>query len=139
MAGVYATAVKPMSGQPGSDPAPFLPEPRGLYEVIKMPHCYKQPWLKAFNSELNGLHKLNVWKIEDPRPHDKIVPVMDVYKAKINIDGMIDKLKVRIVFRGDLDKEDRGIDPWYPHAYFCLSSSSLRQLQESICPLGSST
>jgi hypothetical protein len=118
MAGIYAAAVKPASGQPGSDPSPFLPEPRGLYEVIKMPPRYKTPWLKAFNDELNGLYKLQVWKLGKPKAEDKVIPVMDVYKAKIDINGMIDKLKVRIVFRGDLDKEDRGIDPWYPHASF---------------------
>ena len=118
MAGAYAAAVEPAVGQPGSDPSPFLPEPRGLYEVIKLPPRYKTPWLKAFVSELLGLQKLKVWKLSDPRPTDKIIPVMDVYKAKIDINGNIDKLKVRMVFRGDLDKEDRGVDPWYPHASF---------------------
>ena len=54
------------------------------------------------------------------------MPLKEVYKAKINAEGMIDKLKARIVFRGDLHNPTTREDPWNPHAdavtfKFCLA------------------
>ena len=37
---------------------------------------------------------------------------MDVYKAKIQSDGSLDKLKLRIVVRGDLQNKEMGGDTW---------------------------
>ena len=36
---------------------------------------------------------------------DLVTPYMDVYKAKIQYDGSINKLKLRIVVRGDLQNK----------------------------------
>ena len=47
---------------------------------------------------------------------------MDVYKAKIQSDGSIDKLKLRIVVRGDLQNKEMVGDPWSP-------TSSMRTLK----------
>ena len=45
-----------------------------------------------------------------------MTPCMDVYEAKIQYDGSLEKLKLRTVFRGDLrDKEIVG-DTWLPTA-----------------------
>jgi hypothetical protein len=115
---IYQAAVQPDIGQPGSDPSPFIPEPRGLYEILAMSPRYRAPWLKAFRDEITGLNKLGVWKLGEPRPGDKVIPVMEVYKCKIGPEGLLDKLKCRVVYRGDLDNVDRGIDPWNPHATF---------------------
>ena len=41
---------------------------------------------------------------------------MDVYKAKIQSDGSIDKLKLRIVVRGDLQNREIVGDTWSPTA-----------------------
>ena len=41
---------------------------------------------------------------------------MDVYKAKIQSDGSIDKLKLRIVVRGDLQNKEMVGDTWSPTA-----------------------
>ena len=41
---------------------------------------------------------------------------MDVYKAKIKSDGSIDKLKLRIVVRGDLQNNELVGDTWSPKA-----------------------
>ena len=37
---------------------------------------------------------------------------MDVYKAKIQYDGSLDKLKLRIVVRGDLKNKEMLGDTW---------------------------
>ena len=42
---------------------------------------------------------------------------MDVYKAKIQSDGSLDKLKLRIVVRGDLQNKEMVGDTWLPKAY----------------------
>ena len=39
---------------------------------------------------------------------------MDVYKAKIKSDGSLDKLKLRIVVRGDLQNKEMVGDTWSP-------------------------
>ena len=41
---------------------------------------------------------------------------MDVYKAKIQSDGILDKLKLRIVVRGDLQNKESVGDTWSPTA-----------------------
>ena len=42
---------------------------------------------------------------------------MDIYKAKIQYDGSLDKLKLRIVVRGDLHNKELVGDNWSPTAY----------------------
>ena len=39
---------------------------------------------------------------------------MDVYKAKIQSDGSIDRLKLRILVRGDLQNKEMVRDTWSP-------------------------
>ena len=41
---------------------------------------------------------------------------MDVYKAKIQSDGSLDKLKLRIIVRGDLQNKEMIGDNWSPTA-----------------------
>ena len=42
---------------------------------------------------------------------------MDVYKAKIQSDGSLDKLKLRILVRGDLENKEMVGDTWSPTAF----------------------
>ena len=42
---------------------------------------------------------------------------MDVYKAKTHSDGSLDRLKLRIVFIGDLQKKEMVGDTWSPTAF----------------------
>ena len=54
--------------------------------------------------------------IEDPKDGEQVTPCMDVYKAKIQSDGILDKLKLRIVVRGDLQNKEIVGDTWSPTA-----------------------
>ena len=54
--------------------------------------------------------------IEDPKDGEPVTPCMDVYKAKIQSDGSLDKLKLRIVVRGDLQNKAMIGDTWSPTA-----------------------
>ena len=50
--------------------------------------------------------------IEDPNHDEPVTPCMDVYKSKIQSDGNLDKLKLRIVVRGDLQNKEMIGDTW---------------------------
>ena len=43
---------------------------------------------------------------------EPVTSCMEVYKAKIQSDGSLDKLKLRIVVRGDLQNKRLVIDTW---------------------------
>ena len=54
--------------------------------------------------------------IEDPKDGEPVTPFMDVYKAKIQSDGSLNKMKLRIVVRGDLKNKEIVGDTWSPTA-----------------------
>ena len=64
--------------------------------------------------------------IEDPKDGEPVTPCMDVYKAKIQSYGSLDKLKLRIVVRGDLQNKEMIGDTWSPTA----SMRTLKYLPE---------
>ena len=105
------------SGDPGSDPTPFLPKPPGLYKVLKQPIATRQPWIQSLVKELKGLVKdRGASKKELPGLNDTVVPVKEVFKCKLDQHGNVDKLKARIIFRGDLYTPTTNINSWNPHA-----------------------
>ena len=106
-----------VTGDPGGDPTPFLPEPNRLNEVLRLPPRIRDPWVRSLVKEVKGLVTRGTFSIEDPLEGDEIVTAMDVYKCKLDPSGLIDKLKTRVVVRGDLlDKSE--VDTWNPHASF---------------------
>ena len=68
-----------------SEVSHFIPEPRNFSEVTKLSENIKKPWLKA-----------------------------TLYKAKIQSDGSLDKLKLRVVVRGDLHNKEMVRGTWSP-------------------------
>ena len=54
--------------------------------------------------------------IEDPKDVEPVTTRMDVYKAKIQSDGSLDKLMLRIVVRGDLQHKEMVGYTWSPTA-----------------------
>ena len=52
--------------------------------------------------EIKNLINNQTLLIEDPDKDEPVDPCMYVYKAKIQCDGSLDKLKLRIVVRGDM-------------------------------------
>ena len=51
-----------------------------------------------------------------PRKDEPVTPCMYVYKAKIQYDRSLDKIKSRIVVRGDLQNKELVGDTWSPTA-----------------------
>ena len=85
----------------GSEISHFIPEPRNLAEVKKLSENIKKPWLKATFKEINNLINNQTFLIEDQNEGEPVTPCMDVYKADIQSDGSLDKLKLRIGVRVD--------------------------------------
>ena len=89
----------------GSEVSYFIPEPRNFSEVKKLSENIRKPWLKATLKEINNIINNQTFMIEYPKDGETVTPCMDVYKEKIQSDGSLDKLKLRIVVRGDLQNK----------------------------------
>ena len=54
--------------------------------------------------------------MDEPEKRDPVTPCMDVYKEKIQYDGSIDKLKLRIIVRVDFQNKEMIEENWAPAA-----------------------
>jgi hypothetical protein len=104
----------------GMDPAAFLPEPQSLKGMRYLPPDVLKQWLKAFRSELNNHIEKTTFAIPSEYKGEKCLPVTVIYKTKLRSDGLVDKLKVRIAIRGDLDEAAQDEDNGAPLATFRL-------------------
>ena len=52
----------------------------------------------------------------DPQKVYPLTPCINVYKANVQFDGSLEKLKLRIVVRGDLNNKEMIVDIWDPTA-----------------------
>ena len=121
---------------PGSDPTPFQQVPTSIRQVDQMPPEVAKAWIKSFVKEVKGiLVDRKACAMVDPEPSDTIVPIMDVYRCKFDLHGLLDKLKTRCVFRGDLYDPAEPLDPWNPHASFLALKTYLAKCaREGIFP-----
>ena len=69
----------------------FIPEPRKFAGVSKLSENIKKPRLKATIKEINNLINNQTFLIEDQNEGEPVTPCIDVYKAKIQSDGNLDK------------------------------------------------
>lgn len=57
-------------------------------------------WPKAMEDEIAVIEKNSTWELVD-RPSDKeVIGVKWIYKTKLNLDGSVQKNKVRLVAKG---------------------------------------
>ena len=84
--------------------------------MTKLSENIRKPWLKATLKEIKNLINNQTFLIEDPKEGEPVTSCMDVYKSKIQSDGSLDKLKLRIVVRGDLQNKEMVGDTWSPTA-----------------------
>ena len=83
----------------------YLPEPQSIKSMLRLHPKQRNEWLKAYKSELKNLIIDNdTFLIETPKQGEKVIPTKPVFKAKQTQSGKLDKLKVRIVARGDLEQ-----------------------------------
>ena len=125
---IFSTVVSEISqeltnlGETDSEVSHFIPEPRNFAEVTRLAENIRKPWLKATLKEIKNLINNQTFTIEDPKDGEPVTPCMDVYKEKIQSDGSMDKLKLRIVVRGDLQNKEMIGDT-------CSPTASMRTLK----------
>ena len=119
---IFLTVVKDISheltrlGEYGSEVSHFIPEPINICEVATFSENIKKPWLKANLKEIKSTINNQNFLSEDKNEGEPVTPCIDVYKAKLQSDGSLDKLKLGIVVRGDLQNKESVGDNWSPTA-----------------------
>ena len=103
-------------GESGSEFSHFIPEPRNFTEVTKVSDNIKNPWLKATLKEIKNIINNQTLLIEDQNEGEPVTICMDMYNAKNQSDGSLDKLKLRIVVRGDMQNKEFVGYNWSPTA-----------------------
>ena len=66
----------------------------------------RKPWVKATLKEIKILINNRTFLVQDPEKGDPVTPCLDVYKAKNQSVGSLEKLKCIIVVIGDLKNKD---------------------------------
>ena len=107
----------PPLGEYGSEVSHFIPKPRNFAEVTKLLDDIKKPWLKETQKEIKNLINNKTFLVQDPDKVEPVTPYMDVYKAKVQYDGSLVKLKLEIVVKGDLQNKELVGDTWSTAAF----------------------
>ena len=85
--------------------AKYLPEPQSFKAILKCDPDIKKAWLHSIFLEIKNLIDNNTFILDvKPNKGELITPVKLVNKAKQAASGELDKLKSRLVARGDYQK-----------------------------------
>ena len=87
--------VLPPLGESGSEVSYFIPETRHFAEVKKLSDDIKKNWLKATQKQLKNLINNQTFLVRDTEKGEPVTPCMDIYKSKIQSDGILDNLKLK--------------------------------------------
>jgi hypothetical protein len=82
------------------------PEPRFYQDVMKLPAQHKQGFIAAMHREISdvkrkGTYRIINWKDFNAQDHE-VLPLLWVFKYKLDSEGYLTKYKARICVRGDL-------------------------------------
>ena len=94
---LFKTVVKEISqdllplGEYGSEVYHLIPEPRKISEAKMFSDKKKKTWLKATLKEIKHLINNQTFIVEEPYNCESVTSCMDVYKAKIQYGGILDK------------------------------------------------
>jgi hypothetical protein len=96
----------PNKSSPSNDPVDkYLPEPQSLKAVLKLDDDVRSAWLHAIRMEIKNLIDHDTFILgKQPHKNELTIPVKLVLKAKQTATGKLEKLKARLVARGDLEK-----------------------------------
>jgi hypothetical protein len=106
MSAIDATTASTHRSHTSDDPVDkYLPEPQSLKAVLKLDDDVRSAWLHAIRMEIKNLIDHGTFILgEQPHKGELIIPVKLVLKAKQTATGNLEKLKARLVARGDLEK-----------------------------------
>lgn len=65
--------------------------------------------------ELNAIEKNQTWKVIDLPVSSKAIDTKWVYKVKFHLDGTVERLKARLVMRGDKQVEENDYKAAFSH------------------------
>ena len=83
----------------------YLPEPQSLKAVLKLDDDVRSAWLHAICIKIKNLVDHDTFILnEQLHKHKQTIPVKLVLKAKQTASGKLEKLKARLVARGDMQK-----------------------------------
>ena len=98
--------VLPILGESVSEVSYFSLEPINFAEDTILSEDIKKPCLKETLKGTEIIINNYNFLVQEPKKGKPVTPWMDVYKAKIQSDGGLDKLKLVIVVRGDLHNKE---------------------------------
>jgi len=75
--------------------------------------------MKSVRKELKTLIDSDMFLFNDMKEGETSTPTMEIFKVKVKSNGSLDKLKTRLVIRGDLQNGQLLEDKWSPTASFC--------------------
>lgn len=94
------------------DDEPLNSKSKSLVEIyercnfaIEEPTCYEEVakeegWIIAMNEEIKMIKNNGTWDLV-PRPKERnVIGLKQVYRAKLNLDSSLNKLKARLVVKG---------------------------------------
>ena len=84
--------------------------------MTKFSDNINEAWIKATLKDIKNLINNQNFLVEDPGKYEPVNQCVDVYKAKLQSDGSLDKIKLRIVVRRDLQNKELVGDTWSPTA-----------------------
>jgi len=104
----HACATEATPGLPNSNDAlSWEPAPKTIRDIVKMPPgTVREEWLKSVRKELKTLVDSGTFQEDTLREGETSTPVMETFKVKVKSDGSLDKLKTRLVVRGDLQDKN---------------------------------
>jgi hypothetical protein len=94
--------------------------PRTIRDILNMPDgIVRRAWLALVKKILKMLFDAGTFVLDTLLEGEIHIPVMELFKVKINSDGSLDKQKTHMVVQGDLLSKHIAEDRWSPAASFC--------------------
>ena len=87
----------PILGWYGLEASYFITDPRKISDVTILSDYMNKPWIKETLNYIKNIINNQDFIVQEPEKGEPVTPFMDVYKAKIQSGGSLDKLKLRIL------------------------------------------
>ena len=92
----------PIFGESRSEISYLILEAGKFAEVTRLSKDINKPWLKSTLKDITNLINNKSFLFQEPEKGEPVTPCIYVYKEKIQSDGSLNKLKLRIVVREDI-------------------------------------
>ena len=104
-------------GESGSEVFYFIPDTRNFSEVTRFSDDINKPWLKSNLKEIKNLINNQTFLVQETEKGEPVTTYMDEYKSKIQSDGSLDNIKLKIVVRVYLHNKELFGYTWSPTYY----------------------